>query len=220
MPAGSTGRRSPAESTDLILDAAQRLLWEVPLAELTVGSLMAATPLGRSSFYVYFDDLDDLAAQLLGRLEQQLWLPATTWIEDPTDPSRLRRALDGVVAVWAEHGPVLAAIVQASWQNEQVRRLWRDELMERFIAGVADVIRREMGAGHITAELDPVETATALLLMNERYLMDRLGRIPQYDPTHAAKALHVVWGRTLYGNEAGQQSDDHASPAMTRATDT
>lgn len=61
------------ESTELILDAAQRLLWEVPLGELTVGALMAATPFGRSSVYVYFDDLEDLVARLLERLEERLW---------------------------------------------------------------------------------------------------------------------------------------------------
>lgn len=200
MPATTTGRRSPEESTELILDAAQQLLWEVSLGELTVGTLMAATPLGRSSFYVYFDDVDDLVAQLLGRLEQALWQPARAWVDGAADRDGLTAALDGVVDVWAEHGPVLSAIVQASWHDETVHTLWRDGLMGRFIDGVSSGIRREIDAGTIPDHLDPVETATALLMLNERYLMDRLGRLPQHDPTTAATNLQQIWTRTLYGD--------------------
>lgn len=202
MSPAPTGRRSPQESTELILDAAQQLLWEIPLRDLTVGSLMAATPLGRSSFYVYFDHLDDLVAKLLGRLEDQLWQPARAWVEgraEPAEPAGLAAALDGVVQVWVDHGPVLSAIVQASWQDEKVHTLWRDGLLDRFIHGVAAGIRRDLAEGAITADLDPTEAATALLLMNERYLMDRLGRLPQHDHTTVADTLRTVWTRTLYG---------------------
>lgn len=200
MPRTATGRRTPEESTELILDAAQQLLWEMPLSELTVGSLMAATPLGRSSFYVYFDDLDDLVAQLLGRLEDALWSPARAWVEGNADAEGLAAALDGVVQVWVDHGPVLSAIVQASWQEEKVRSLWRDGLMGRFVDGVAAGIRRDLDSGAMTADLDPVEAATALLLMNERYLMDRLGRLPQHDPATVARTIRTVWTRTLYAS--------------------
>jgi AcrR family transcriptional regulator len=200
MSPATTGRRSPEESTALILDAAQQLLWEVSLGELTVGTLMAATPLGRSSFYVYFDDIDDLVARLLGRLEHALWEPARAWIEGTADRAGLAAALDGVVDVWAAHGPVLSAIVQASWHDEAVHALWRDGLMGRFIDGVAAGIRREIDAGHITDRLEPVETASALLMMNERYLMDRLGRLPQHDRTPVATTLQQIWTRSLYGS--------------------
>lgn len=200
MSSAGTGRRSPEESRELILGAAQQLLWTVSLSELTVGSLMAATPLGRSSFYVYFEDLDDLVAKLLGRLEEALWQAARSWVDGPADPGGLPAALGGVVDVWAAHGPVLAAIVQASWHDETVGDLWRHGLMERFIDGVVDGIRREMAANRIPSHLDPVETATALLLMNERYLMDRLGRQPQHDPATVASTLRQVWMRTLYGD--------------------
>ncbi len=160
---------------------------------------MDATPLGRSSFYVYFDGLDDLVARLLGRLEDALWEPARAWIDGPPGPEGLAQALTGVVDVWAEHGPVLTAIVQASWQDERVADLWRDGLMARFVAGVAGGIARQVDTGDIPASLDPDETATALLLMNERYLMDRLGRLPQGDPGVAAATLQVIWSRVLYG---------------------
>lgn len=195
-PAG--GRRSPEESTELILDAAQHLLWERPLGELTIGRLMAATPLGRSSFYVYFDGIDDLVARLLERLEGELWQSARTWTEGHTDPDGLRAAIAGVVQVWVDHGPVLTAIVQASWDDQRVHALWRDGLMGRFVDGVAAGIRAEAAAGHVDESLDPSETATALLMMNERYLMDRLGRLPQHDPSAVTATLQAIWTRTLY----------------------
>lgn len=74
----------------------------------------------------------------------------------------------------------------------------KDGLMARFVAGVAEGIRRQVSTGDIAASLDPDETATALLLMNERYLMERLGRLPQQDPPTTVATLHAIWTRTLY----------------------
>src|SRR5215216_3330122 len=95
-------RRRPEESEREILDAAEQFLRERPLSEITVGELMARTRLGRSSFYFYFDDLYDLVAGLLARLEAALWEPAERWIEGSEAPPEedIRRALEGVVSVW------------------------------------------------------------------------------------------------------------------------
>lgn len=180
-----------------ILDAAERLLWERPLSRLTVGELMSSTSLGRSSFYVHFRDLQDLAGRLLARLEAELWEPAGRWT-DIDDEGSLETAVRGVVAVWERHGPVLRAVVEAALVDDHVHGLWRAGLMERFIESVAAGIEREISAGR-TRPMPPRETATALLLMNERYLADRLGTVPQHDAGEVADALTAIWTRTLYG---------------------
>lgn len=197
----SRRRRTPEDAAGEILDAAERLLRERSLSQLTVGELMARTGLGRSSFYVYFRDLHDLAARLLARLEEELWRPAAQWTAGHTrGRDGLEEALRGVVDVWVRHGPVLRAVVEASLSDERVARLWREELMERFVDAVAARIDAEVQAGGV-APLPTRETATALLLLNERYLMDRLGRIPQGDPVAVAAVLVAVWTRALYGPE-------------------
>ncbi len=47
--------------------------------------------------------------------------------------------------------------------------------------------------------LDPKEIATALLWMNERYLIERLGRNPQADPKVVIDTLVAIWLRVLHG---------------------
>jgi len=197
-PPERRGRRLPEQPMNEILDAAERLLWEHPLSKLTVGELMAVTSLGRSSFYVHFRDLHDLAGRLLARLEAELWEPAALWTDTDGDArSSLADAVRGVVAVWERHGPVLRAIVEAAMVDEHVHQLWRTGLMERFVDAVTAGIDREIAAGR-TTPLPARETATALLLLNERYLADRLGSVPQHDAGEVADALSAIWSRTLY----------------------
>jgi hypothetical protein len=46
--------------------------------------------------------------------------------------------------------------------------------------------------------LDPRETATALILMNERYLIERLGSQPQAEPKLITNTLLTIWQRVLF----------------------
>ena len=205
-------RRRPEESEREILDAAEQLLRERPLSEITVGELMARTRLGRSSFYLYFDDLYDLVARLLARLEAALWEPAERWIEgtEGSPEEDIRRALGGVVSVWVAHGPVLRAIAEASLHDREVASLWRDGVIERFIEAVTDRLTEEMRRGRID-QLHARQTATALLLMNERYLMDTLGRVPQADAKMVAETLDRIWVRTLYGIDGTDEAEEYDS---------
>ena len=205
-------RRRPEESEREILDAAEQFLRERPLSEITVGELMARTRLGRSSFYFYFDDLYDLVARLLARLEPALWEPAERWVggSEGLPEEYLRRALEGVVSVWVAHGPVLRAIAEASLHDRQVAALWRDGVIERFVEAVSDRLTKEIRRGRID-QLHVRETATALLLMNERYLMDTLGRVPQADARTVAETLDRIWVRTLYGTDGTDGAEEHDS---------
>jgi AcrR family transcriptional regulator len=205
-------RHRPEESEREILDAAEQLLRERPLSEITVGQLMARTRLGRSSFYLYFDDLYDLVARLLARLEASLWEPAERWIEGTENPHEedIRRAIGGVVSVWVAHGPVLRAIAEASLHDREVASLWRDGVIERFVDAVTDRLTKEIRRGRI-GQLHARQTATALLLMNERYLMDTLGRAPQADAKTVAETLDRIWVRTLYGIDGTDEAEAYDS---------
>jgi TetR/AcrR family transcriptional regulator, ethionamide resistance regulator len=205
-------RRRPEESEREILDAAEQLLRERPLSEITVSELMARTRLGRSSFYFYFGDLYDVVASLLARLEAALWEPAERWIEGSEGPPEkdIKRAIEGVVSVWVAHGPVLSAIAQASLHDRKVASLWRDGVIERFVDAVTDRIMEEIRRGRID-QLYARETATALLLMNERYLMDTLGGAPQADAKRVAETLSRIWMRALYGTDRTDETDEYDS---------
>lgn len=192
-------RRTPEESRREILAGAAEALHDGALSDLTVGELMKHTRLGRSSFYVHFDDLEDLVAALLAELEDRLWEPAARWIEataEHRDREQLHEAVTGVVQVWVEHGPVLRAITDAAMSDTRIHTLWREQLMERFIDGVTESISSLPATPH--GDAPPRELATALLLMNERYLADRLGRPPYADPSDVAAALTAVWTSVIY----------------------
>jgi hypothetical protein len=60
-------------------------------------------------------------------------------------------------------------------------------------------------------QLHARQTATALLLMNERYLMDTLGRVPQADAKMVAETLDRIWVRTLYGTDGTNEAEEYDS---------
>jgi len=190
-------RRSPAEAEREILEAAESFLRRRPLRELTIDEVMAETSLSRPAFYVYFRDRHDLVLRLIGELGAELFEMADKWLEGTGDPrGNLRAAVEGVVAAYARHGPVLRALADAAGNDPQVEAAYRG-LAERFIDATADHIRQETRTGLITG-LNAKRTAAALVWMNERYLSTCLGHDPRVRPRDVADTLYNVWLRTLY----------------------
>jgi TetR/AcrR family transcriptional regulator, ethionamide resistance regulator len=147
-----------------------------------------------------------MATRLEKEIIVELWQAASHWTSTDGGPAALDAALEGVVDVWHRHGPVLRAIVEASFADPRLDQLWRGGVIDRFADAVADTIRQlPDGSG-----ADPDELATALLLLNERYLMDRLGTQPQADPKLVSNTLCTLWHRALYG------SDQHAARGENR----
>ena len=75
--------------------------------------------------------------------------------------------------------------------------------IERLIAAVAARISRDIEAGVTPDDLDPEQTARALVLMTERYLLDTFGRpegrLSRRETEAILDTLEEVWVRTLYG---------------------
>jgi TetR/AcrR family transcriptional regulator, ethionamide resistance regulator len=191
-------RRSPEEAEREIVEAGEACLRERPFRELTVDEVMARTTLSRPSFYVYFRDRRQLVLRVLERIGNELFLMADRWLEGGGDPRvDARAALEGIAAVYAEHGPVLGAIADAACYDSDVETIYR-ALVHRFIDATAERMEKEIAAG-VIAPLDARETARALVWMNERYLTDSLGRVPQEPIDVVVETLVTVWVRALYG---------------------
>ena len=190
-------RRSPESAEREILDAAEAFLRDHPFRDLTVDEVMAGTTLSRPSFYVYFRDRHHLAVRLVEGIGAELFAMAERWLKGSGDPRRdVREALSGVAAVYAQHGLVLAAIADAAGHDPGVERTYR-ALIERFVAASAARIERDVAAG-APAPTAPGETARALVWMNERYLRETLGRLPQTPVDQVVDTLSTIWVRTLY----------------------
>jgi AcrR family transcriptional regulator len=191
-------RRTPAEAEREILESAERFLRKRPLRELTIDEVMAGTGLSRPAFYVYFRDRHDLVLRLIGEIGGELFEMADRWLKG----GDMRAAVDGVVAVYSRHGPVLRAISDAAVDDPDVERAYHG-LVQRFIDATADHIRTEQRNGRAEG-MTARRTAAALVWMNERYLSMCLGggNTKQLRPREVADTLHQIWTRTLYLQKA------------------
>ena len=191
-------RRTPEVAEREIIAAAEAFLREQPFRALTVDEVMRRTDLSRPSFYVYFRDRHHLVLRVVEHIGGELFTMADRWFTgEGAGPELAREATEGIVAVFAQHGPVLRALADAAADDPHVDRAY-DELVTSFIDATAEHIELEIAAGRILP-LNARETATALVWMQERYLTLTLGREPGADRALVAETLHTIWSRVLYG---------------------
>ena len=173
-------------------------LRERPFRELTVDEVMRRTDLSRPSFYVYFRDRHQLVLKVVEHLGGELFTMGDRWLRGTGQgPELARAALDGIVAVYVEHGPVMRALADAASDDPEVDKAY-NALVHRLIEATARHIEEEIAAGRVL-KLDAYETATALVWMNERYLTLSLGREPLTPAQTVSDTLARIWNRVLYG---------------------
>lgn len=168
---------------------------------------MVRTGLSRPAFYAYFRDRYDLVTRLLEGIGGLLFALDWRWLSGVAGEDEARDVLvDALRAgsqTFVEYGPVLRAISDAAGQDARVEEVYRYGLIQRLVTAVAGRISRDVEAGVSPDGLDPEQTARALVLMTERYLLDTFGR-PERRPSRSeAEAvlgtLEEIWVRTLYG---------------------
>jgi TetR/AcrR family transcriptional regulator, ethionamide resistance regulator len=191
-------RRTPEVAEGEIIDAAEAFLRERPFRELTVDEVMKRTDLSRPSFYVYFTDRHQLVLRVVEHLGSELFTMSDRWLGGNGEgPELARQALDGIVNVYVEHGPVMRALADAAADDRAVEQAY-GALVQRFVDATARHIEAEIAAGRVLP-LDAYETAKALVWMMERYLVLSLGREPLTPASAVADTLATIWTRVLYG---------------------
>lgn len=192
---GRRRRRTPEVAEAEIVAAAESLLRERPFRELTVDEVMRRTDLSRPSFYVYFRHRHDLVLRVVEHLGAELRTMSQRWYTGAGDgPALAREAMEGIVEVYGEHGPVLRALADAASDDPEVERVYGG-LVQSFIDVTTHHIEAEIESGRVLP-LDPGETARALVWMMERYL----NHCPAETPRETvAETLTTIWTRVLYG---------------------
>jgi AcrR family transcriptional regulator len=174
---------------------------------MTVEGVMVRTGLSRPAFYAYFRDRYEVVTRLLEGIGGLLFALDWHWLSGGEVEEEAREVLvDALRAgsqTFVEYGSVLRAIADAAGYDARVEQVYRYGLIERLVAAVADRISRDVEAGLSPADLEPEETARALVLMTERYMLDAFGR-PERRPSREESAavfatLEGIWVRTLYG---------------------
>ena len=192
-------RRSRQAARAEIVSAAEQFLRERPFRELSVEEVMSRTSLSRSSFYVYFRDRHDLLLQVVQQIGDELFAMADRWLSGSGDPEDdIRRALTGVVDVYANHGPVMRAIADGAAVDPEVEAVYQ-ALLQRFTDATAEHLHEELSAGRAAAISDADDCAFALVWMTERYLSLSLGQTPgRVSHDVAVRTLSEIWLRALY----------------------
>jgi AcrR family transcriptional regulator len=183
-----------------ILDAAERLLGQRGLAELTVADVLEAAGVSRGSFYFYFDSKEAVVAALLERIVDEIHAASLPWLDrgDTPPEQALREAIEGSLALWRRHAPVLRSTVE-TWQAvPEIRELW-GEVLDRFTTAAAAQIEKDRAAGVAVPGPPADALAGALVAMNERcFYFAVVAGAPESDE-RLVGALMWVWLTSVYG---------------------
>ena len=199
-------RRTPEIAEREIIAAAEAFLREQPFRALTVDEVMRRTDLSRPSFYVYFRDRHHLVLRVVEHLGSELYEMSERWLRGTGEGSQLaREALEGIVGVYAAHGPVMRALADAAADDPGVEQAYTG-IVESFVQATARHIEEEIAIGRILP-VDAQETAKALVWMMERYLVLSFGGDQPTSPKAAADTLTTIWTRVLYGVSGGSAGD-------------
>jgi AcrR family transcriptional regulator len=197
-------RRARQQSRERIVAAATELVRRRAYAELSVDAVMREAGFGRTIFYRHFDDLADLLLRAGREAIDDLYDAQRAFSEAQIGdgPDFVRMAIEPAVAVYQRHGPLLRAIAEAAARDEQIAegqqalRQRFDELVEEALRAMPDL------AAHPPADF--AETARALNLMNESYLLDAFGRDPRVSAETATQTLTEIWFALIHRRDGAR----------------
>lgn len=200
------GRRGTRASGDdrerAILDTAERLLEERPLAEISVDDLAKGAGISRPTFYFYFPSKDAVVLTIIDRLvadaakgrEQIL-----TALAEHGPRAGLHASLENLYSAFRSRPGVVRAGSDLRPTNGEARDLW-SAVMESWVADVTAVIEFERSRGTAPDGPPAREMAIALVQMNERaQYATLLGEEPSLDRDHVLDVLIEIWLRAIYG---------------------
>ena len=202
-----TPRERRQKARQRIIDTALKQAEKRSFRDLTVDDIARSAGVSRPAFYTHFSDKEQLLLAAVEEVSRRLYEMADRWWHGVGPPAeRVRRAIEGVVSVYAEDAALLRLAAEVAAYDDEVRALWLD-ISQRFIDATADHVRAEQDAGLIPRTLDPRATAESLYWMAERSCYIYLGR-GERTPKQVVEGLVPVWVAALYPGviPAGQLS--------------
>jgi AcrR family transcriptional regulator len=196
------GARKGDQTEQAILDTAERLLGERPLAAIGIDELAAGAGISRPSFYFYFESRETVLRALAERIADELYRSSEAWLRrsDESPEAAIRRTLEANLALWRQHGAILRATLHARETDTELRRLW-DGVARRFIDATATQLERERAAGLAVPAPPDARSLAAILIganhnaFHEASLRRRSARADR----ELVDTLTAVWLRTVYG---------------------
>ncbi len=184
-------RQNRQESRERIVVAATELIREGSYEGLSVGAVMERAGLGRTIFYRHFDDLGDLLLRASREAFEDLYDVQQALAREGDYTHVVGDAIAAAVAVFQRHGPLIRGISEAAASDPSVAAGRR--AMRRMFDGLAEEALRERVGPDVAESANFAETARALNLMNEAYLLDAFGREPRVSTDTATRTLSEMW---------------------------
>jgi TetR/AcrR family transcriptional regulator, ethionamide resistance regulator len=204
---GATPRERRKKARQRIINSSLKQAEKGSFRDLTVDDIARSAGVSRPAFYTHFSDKEEVLLVAVEEVSRELYEMADRWWHGVGPPAeRVRRAIEGVVSVYAGEAGLLSIASEVSTYDDEVRALWLD-IAERFIEATAAHVRSEQEVGLIPRTLDPRSTAESLFWMAERCCYMYLGR-GERTPKQVVKGLVPVWVAALYPGviPAGQLS--------------
>lgn len=185
-----------------LLDTVERLLQDGErYTELTVERIVSEAGIARSTFYVYFENKDDLLAAWFAEITARIKAAAARWWSLTADATRedLRAALGALIGAGRPHAQL---IWTASCMAEYDPAM--PDVVTEMIAAHSEGLQRHIEAGQadglIDGDLPPAQTAAWLSWMIERGLHAFDGIEDPGDWERLLDACTAIVWKTLYAS--------------------
>jgi TetR/AcrR family transcriptional regulator, ethionamide resistance regulator len=196
-----SGLSSPESA---VFAATEELLNSRPLHEISVDTILEHSGISRAAFYYYFSSKHDVVAYLAASALNEIYhqLDAWTGANSALSSDMLRGSLERGVALWVQHGPIFAAVIENMHAVPELREVWITQL-DRFTEVIACEIERQRRSGAAPAGAPAEAVAGALVWGSERLLYLGFRGLEDAIPTveTAGASLIEVWFTVIYGSD-------------------
>lgn len=154
-----------------LIEATARLIDTVPLRDLRVADIARAAQTSAPTFYLYFNDVSEVALAAIAELTQSTPEILALLMEDWAQGDPQARAIAIVemhIDFWTAHASLFRIRNLAADEGDQRFRDVRAHSISKMLAAMADRVRAAQEHGWQSRRLQPESIAGVLLAMLER----------------------------------------------------
>lgn len=197
LPQNHRRSRRDKGTQERLLTSARIIFAESGWGDTTIDKIVKHARVARGSFYVYFQNKQDVFDRIVGPVLDDLYERGEARREGETIFERLEAGNRALLEVWLTHPDVMRMLVDYSAVNGSVYQARRN----RFIGRSAEALRRHKEAG-ITYDIDPYFAASALAGMVESFAHNQLSMatdlVRDRDLIDISYGLTALWYRSVY----------------------
>lgn len=172
-----------------------------------MAAIIRTAEVSRASFYFYFASKQAVLAELVRDAVAEGMQAAEPWIGTDQDPiTALRSGVRSGATLWQRNAGVLKAMVENWGTDDELRRLWLDQ-MNMFAQAAAARIRTDPIALEYLNGLQIEAVAASLTWLGERMYYLAAAEVPPFnDQSVLIDTLTNAWVSSIYGRQVSQST--------------